>query len=410
MSQAARRAFGSTFVFALIVAGALAFGSPGDAAVPESTCSLEPEGSASSFELVYLLQRGERKVSASTRDRAAAILCKRLQAVGIVGGEVETEGRRRLRVVVPGQRSSAGAMRLAHRLAAPGRLGFYQWEADLIGPERAIGGHPGKQPRAGPLARSEREWRAAGRNVRRGPEKRLIFAGAFPGPYGAVRLAAAAAPRRHCVACSARTPRFYMFDRTPVHRLIAGPVAERAELGRRRRGEVVLRVPVGVAIVSEQPSNQSGEIMSAAEPGWFVLRDKAGLTGGDIVDPQQETDEFGQPNVTFGFTKKGRVAFQRLTRAVARCGRSEAIGTVTAEAAEALSCHFAVILDNEVQTRPIINFASNPNGINGRTGAQISGGFNNIREARGLAATLGIGTLPVELTLLRERALPAQNS
>lgn len=410
MSRLTRRAVRSAFLFALIIAGALALGSLGEAASPESTCSLEPERSISSFELVYLLQRGEQKVSVSTRDRAAAILCERLRAVGIIGAEVETEGRRQIRIVLPGQRSSAGVRRLARRVAAPGQLSFYQWEADLIGPERAIGGHPGKQPDARSLARSEREWKAAGRSVRQGPEKRLIFVGAFPGPYGAVRLAAAMAPRRHCVACSARTPRFYMFDRTPVHQLIAGPVPKRAALGRRRRGEVVLKVPVGIAIVSEQPSNKAGEVMSAAEPGWFALRDRPELTGADIVNPQQETDEFGQPDVTFDFTKKGRTAFQRVTRAVARCGRSEALGAVTAEAAEALSCHFAVILDNEVQTRPIINFVYTPNGINGRTGAQISGGFNNIREARDLAATLGIGTLPIELTLVRERARPAQNS
>jgi hypothetical protein len=43
-----------------------------------------------------------------------------------------------------------------------------QWESDLIGPERTIGGHPGKQPAAGALARAEREWKAAGRAIHRG--------------------------------------------------------------------------------------------------------------------------------------------------------------------------------------------------------------------------------------------------
>jgi preprotein translocase subunit SecD len=261
------------------------------------------------------------------------------------------------------------------------------------------------------LARAEREWKTAGRAVNRSAERQLVFAGAFPGAYGAVRLASEQAPRWHCVACSARTPRFYVFDRTPAHRLLAGPVPKRAELGRRKQGDsIVLKVPAGIAVVSEQPSDETGELISSAEPGWFALRDRPALTESDIVDPRQETDEVGRPNVTFGFTKKGRFAFHRATRNIAKCGQSGTLGTVSPAEAEALSCHLALILDEEVKTRPIINFASFPDGIDGRVGAQIAGGFNNIREAQHLAAVLGAEPLPIELTLVRERPLVAQNS
>ncbi len=391
MSRASKRALRSTFAFALIVTGALALGSPGGAASPALACPLKAETSVPSFELVYLLRRGEQKVSAGTRTRAAAILCERLQRIGIAAAEVDAEGLRQIRVVLPGQRNSDAVDRLAQRLAVPGRVGFYQWETDLIGPERAIGGHPGKQPQAGALVRAEHEWKTAGRGVHSSAERRLIFAGAFPGAYGAVRLASKLAPRRHCAACAVQTPRFYMFDRTPAHRLIAGPVSERAELRRRGGNNIVLEVPVGIAIVTEQPSSETGELIAAAEPGWFALRDRPAVTDSDIVDPRQETDEVGAPDVIFGFTKKGRTAFRRVTREIAQCGRSGALGPVTSSAAEELSCHLAVILDGEVRTRPIINFAENPDGIDGRTGAQISGGFDNIGEARSLAAVLGTG-------------------
>ena len=36
---------------------------------------------------------------------------------------------------------------------------------------------------------------------------------------------------------------------------------------------------------------------------------------------------------------------------------------------------FAIVLDREVVSRPFIDYRENPNGIDGRTGAQISGGF-----------------------------------
>jgi SecD/SecF fusion protein len=408
MKGGSREMLRSAFVLALIVAGTMILGSASGAATPPP-CSTKPR--LPSVELVYLLQPGEEKVTARSRHRAAAVLCGRLQRIGIGDAEIRLRGERRLRVVLPRRRRGGAVRRGADRLAVPGQLGFYGWEADLIGPERKIGGHPGKAPKASALTRARREWKEAGRSIHDPAEVRLIFAGAFPHAYGAVRLASKRAARRHCPACSASTPRFYMFDRSASHRLIAGPVSDRAALHRgARRGNIVLKVPVGTVIVSEQPSNGLGELIAESEPGWFALRDRPALTAADIVDPKQEIDEFGQPNVTFGFTQRGRIAFQRVTREVAQCGQAEAIGPVAVEEAEALSCHLAVILDGEVRTRPIINFANNPDGIDGRTGAQIVGGFTTVRDARNLAAILRTGALPIDLTLVRQRSLPAQNS
>ena len=39
------------------------------------------------------------------------------------------------------------------------------------------------------------------------------------------------------------------------------------------------------------------------------------------------------------------------------------------------SQHFAIVLDNELVSAPYINFRENPDGIDGSTGAQISGSF-----------------------------------
>jgi SecD/SecF fusion protein len=142
------------------------------------------------------------------------------------------------------------------------------------------------------------------------------------------------------------------------------------------------------------------------EPGWFALRDRPALSGPDIVNPNQEVDEFGRPNVTFGFTAKGRVAFERLTRKIAKRGRAAATGPVDGYGAEALSGHIATVFDGEVKTRPIINFADFPNGIDGRTGAQISGGFPNIRAAQDFVTELRIGGLPINMVLLSQQVLP----
>jgi SecD/SecF fusion protein len=331
-----------------------------------------------------------------------AIVCDRLRALGIADGEVRPGGRKRIRVLLPGPPPADEAQRVEDQLGATAQLRFYDWETNLIGPERTIGGHPGRTPKASVLSRAKHEWSAAGRGIDQPPNARLILAGAFPNAYGAVKLASRQKAHKSCAHCSASSSRFYVFDRSATHELIAGPVADRAGL----RGGIVLKVPVGTAIVSEQPTNGLGAVLTAADPGWYALKDRPVLTGADIVNPKQEIDEFGSPNVTFGFTAEGRVAFEQVTRTIALRGRAAAPGQVTARKAERFSGHFALVFDDEVKTRPIINFAYFPNGIDGRTGAQIAGGFANLQEARDLATILRTGALPIDLTLVRQRTLP----
>lgn len=321
---------------------------------------------------------------------------------------------RRVRVVLSHLRGARRVNWAAKQVGGAGQLYFYDWEANLIGPERNVGGHPGKIPPAAALRRANREWRAANRSTRRRANAQLISAGAFPSLYDAVKLASEQKPRKDCATCSASTPRFYVFDRSPNHELVAGPFSARAELRgsrsqRHRPHNIVLKVPLGTTIVSEQPSGRRGEVVTTAEPGWFALRDRPALNGRDIVRPNQEVDEVGQPDVTFGFTAEGRVSFERLTRRIAKRGRAAAIGPVDDYGAESLSGHIASVFDGEVKTRPIINFADFPNGIDGRTGAQISGGFPNIRAAQNFVNILKIGALPINMTLLRQQMLSPRN-
>src|SRR5712675_2206824 len=61
--------------------------------------------------------------------------------------------------------------------------------------------------------------------------------------------------------------------------------------------------------------------------------------------------------------------------AVAQRGAATApIGFDPSQAAQS-SQHFAIVLDNQVFSNPIINYQENPTGIDGRQGAQISGNF-----------------------------------
>ena len=97
-----------------------------------------------------------------------------------------------------------------------------------------------------------------------------------------------------------------------------------------------------------------------------------------------------------------------MTRTIAQRGSGDraARDRSASAAADQYSQHFAIVLDNQIVTQPIINFVDNPDGIDGRTGAQISGNFT-IGSAQDLAKFLKIGALPVNLALISQSTVSA---
>ena len=82
------------------------------------------------------------------------------------------------------------------------------------------------------------------------------------------------------------------------------------------------------------------------------------------------------------------------------------IQQVPGQPAQSAYQHFAIVLDDELVSKPYIDFNQNPDGIDGRTGAQISGGFT-IDTAQDLANFLRIGALPVKLELISQSQVSA---
>jgi SecD/SecF fusion protein len=361
------------------------------------------------------------EVSGDDIERSIEIIRERIDKLGVAEPEVSRLGTTEISVSLP---DVTNAQRAIDQVGTTAQLHFYDWEPNLIGRERIIGGVPGREPPAGVIEEANNEWTAAGRNVNKQENQQLIFSGAFPSAYAAVQLAAEQKPEPDCTDCSTSRLRYYLFEGPQPRKLVAGPEFVEKDLFISATGEKrprkkdckdngaaacqeVLTVPPGTVVVSELPSDNSGKVIEDAEPGWYALKDRPALSGTDITDPKQEFDELQRPNVSFGFTDDGQQAFQEVTRQIAQRGQARAIGPAAGEEAEALSGRFAVVLDNEVKTRPIINFAENPDGIDGRTGAQISGGFTSIQEAQDLATFLQIGALPVNLKLISQTQVSA---
>jgi SecD/SecF fusion protein len=315
------------------------------------------------------------EVTGEAIDRSIEIIRERIDKLGVAEPEVARLGTDQISVGLP---DVTNAQRAIDQVGTTAQLYFYDWEPNVVTAPGRSGGEPGS-----------------------GPET------PFDDLYEAVQVASKRPPS--CDGCTIG-PRFYLFGRGEDHRLIAGPETNKRDLfvsptGEKRteKGEII-EVPQGTLVLS---STNEADPACRTDDCYWVIEDKPSLSGDDITDPRQEFDPTtNAPNVTFGFTDEGRDAFQDVTRRIAQRGQAKAIGPVSATQASALSGHFAVVLDNEVVSRPIINFVENPDGIDGRTGAQISGDFQ-IQEAQDLATFLQIGALPINLKLISQSEVSA---
>jgi SecD/SecF fusion protein len=397
------------FVVALVIVSGIVIASK------ETKLGLDLQGG---LQLVYEGQPTgtATEVSGEDIEDSINIIEKRINNLGVSESEVARLGEKNITVGLPGV---TDVNRASEQVGTTAQLFFYDWEPNLLGQERVIGGHPGQPVPPAATKKLEKEWEEAGRNVKSFESKILIASGAYPNAYQAALLAEKQTPKtkEECGKCSVAKPRFYLFEDNAKHKLLAGPELTEKDLYETPTGETlskngttVVEIPAGTVLVSELPTDETGKLDETAQPGWFALNDEYALSGSEITEPKQEYGQNGEPNVAFKFTDSGRENFQNVTRKIAQRGQSQSIGLAGAEAAASSSGHFAVILDNEVQSRPIINFQENPDGIDGRQGAQISGGFSGehgLETAQELATTLQIGALPIELHLISETQVSA---
>ncbi|WP_312530132.1 protein translocase subunit SecD [Paracoccus sp. (in: a-proteobacteria)] len=119
---------------------------------------------------------------------------------------------------------------------------------------------------------------------------------------------------------------------------------------------------------------------SVDEPGvFYILEERPVVTGEDLTDARPSFDQNGQAAVDFRFGPAGAKRFGAYT--------SANIGQP-----------FAIVLDNEVISAPVIRQAIT-------TGSgQISGAMN-VDQSTQLAVLLRAGALPAEMTFLEERTI-----
>ncbi|CAN5431066.1 protein translocase subunit SecDF [soil metagenome] len=318
-------------------------------------------------------------------ERSIEIIRDRTDSLGVAEPEISQIGTDSVRIGLP---NVDNAERAINQVGDTAQLFFYDWEPNVIPNPNAPAGRGSESP--------------------------------FPRLYDAVQLASEQTPECFEDTCTTTGPTFYLFD-SQTKELVAGPEAAKADLLEVGEGQVplppkarqeIIDIPQGTVVVREEPppDNPDTDVKENEELdnlGYYVIEDRPALSGDDIRNPEAGQDPTtNQPNVNFEFSDKGQDAFATVTKDIAERGLTNATPGISAQDASQVSGHFAVVLDNEIVSRPIINFVENPAGIDGRQGAQIEGA-GNVQEAQDLAEFLKIGALPIELKLISQSTVSA---
>ncbi len=387
-------------------------------------------------ELVYQAQRTpQSNVNQDALNRAVDIMRARVDQLGVSEPEIQTFGGNQISVALPDVTDQTRAIR---EVGTTARLEFYDWETNTLLPNGQTVASvlktlpPGFAQNQGSLTPVQREALAISQGAG-------SPGGGSTSLYDAVKLASkqpavsnAGCSRQQCARAG---PEYFMFGApgskacaTAAHDsgtvavpgeqcLLAGPEQPTQDVtnahtlfetchclpkGVTPSEGQVLTVPQGTVILQATSPKFSlnGAIpISSPTAQFYVLKDHVALFGTDITNPQQSTDQSGNPDVSFGFNSRGQNEFQKVTGQIAERGvLVSGLGTQ-------LNQHFAVALDTQLVTVPQIDFKQYPNGIIGG-GADISGGFTT-SSAQQLAQVLRLGALPIKLRLISTQQVSA---
>src|SRR4051795_8407845 len=371
MSERRRSLFVLLIVAALIAASAVAI------ALNPTILGLDLKGGV---QLVYKAQPTAQQptITADAMQRSIDLMRQRVNALGGSEADLNQSGQDQIEVNLPGVKD---AQRAAQQVGSTAQLFFYDWEANILDEKCKADADVNanqRQPITGLRAAVLQASKCTDIGVGKGSD-----------PLGKD------SPGGESQA--ADKDRFYVFDKSTKKPLSNGqtfPTRQEALdslTPAEQKVAEVLKVPAGVLVLREQKQNAN----DPAPDRWWVIQDRPSLSGTDIKNPEQSFDSSAanQPIVTFNFTGQGRKAFKAITERVAQRGFDNSLGGDPLQTSQ----HFAIALDNELVSAPYINWKENPEGIDGSTGAQISGSFT-IQSAQDLAKILKIGALPLKLT------------
>jgi SecD/SecF fusion protein len=353
------------------------------------------------------------KVTPQSIDDAIDTMRKRVDALGVAEPEIQRSGPNQISVGLPDVQN---AQRAQEQVGTTAQLQFYDYEPNVLTDREIYAGS--KALYQATLAASTQHGKAEQTDV----------------PPGST-LTPAQADKKN----NTDTDRYYLFgpdqlpigpDKKPLRSGDYDPSGSCKELlsdydkapgpahkyakgtqcldelkalgsGGPPAGSRAIKVPEGVIVIEQEPAPKQPPSIHR----YTVLEDDSELNGTQIKNPKSSTDQNNQPIVTMEFTGSGREAFARVTKRIAERGFN-ASTLNPGQPKENYFQRFAITLDDKVVSLATIDFVQNPEGIDGRTGAQIEnvGDFN---AANDLAQSLRIGALPIKLKLISQTQVSA---
>jgi protein-export membrane protein SecD len=171
-----------------------------------------------------------------------------------------------------------------------------------------------------------------------------------------------------------------------------GPVATKEEALKQLKRQGVSQAEID-QLAAEGNTDKYALVVRPADPAtsqpeqWYVFKRPPALTGEAIAGARAGfSGQNNKPNVLIDFTGDGSKKFQEITRELYRTGLLKNTPQT-----------FAIVLDNVMESDPMIDYTDPGlrDGISG--GAEISGGNMAIKESQDLAFVLKTGALPVKL-------------
>jgi SecD/SecF fusion protein len=379
------------FLLGLVVAALLAVAAislPGSPVQREPTLGLDLQGG---IEVVLEAQpqRGDDELTESDLDRSVEIIRNRIDKLGVTEPEVRKQGENQIGVQLAGVFNRARAVEIIGKTA---QLQLYDLQDNLItGVSRDLRGFPTPKPNLHALLTQAKPQAKRGT-----PSNFYLF-------NGKKKRVAGPTPTRAELLQTTYVKRNFTAGKVPKkHTVLAAP-----EKTRVLRCGIEQRYCPGV---NEEEPSRTYYYLFRFDPN-NEENPVPEMTGNDLKlsGTQQDFDpQTSEPIVTMQFTDSGGDKFADITRDLAERGQRLANqqGWTSREERQLAFQQFAIVLDDVIQSAPVIDFVENPNGIPAGGGAQITG-IGGLQEAEDLELVLQTGALPVRFAVVEQTDVSA---
>jgi SecD/SecF fusion protein len=316
-------------------------------------------------------------------DRSISIMQDRINKLGVSEPEIRKQGTNQIVIQLAGVHDPAKAAQLIRSTA---QLMLFDFESDLTGPSIDANGNPVATPGVYSLLKQVQSRAANGE-----PEAFYLFRS----------KTTTTKPKKKGAKPSTTVAHSYVSQASTLKELLR-PFGGKAP----PRGEV-LKVPANTIVVRCAATSGCLGARSASSSGtyyyllkYFPARKSnpiPEMTGGDLVLSGTRADfgQASQPVVLLQFTNHGSSQFQKITREEAQRGQLKYDRAGRQGDPLTFTQHFAIVLDQQLQSTPYIDFKRNPDGIPGPNAEIDLGQGGSFQEAKDLALILQTGALPV---------------